>query len=239
MKHETEVGPFPMDSGEYYVGDLQHVFDCATWNEVVTLFPDASKDMQGKVTLASGRVICMFDLPSNGFRRRDYMDIQGRCYYMNSSLMGITLAHGLEAEYKDDNLRTCAREKGEDFQDMMARMGNVVQYKEKFECNSIVSVLKGGHIMGRDCDIAMIRFGDNVCIDTDESQDDSSDSGKEDGDAFFMTAAKRMADAVAYDKKEAARKAGSDKAAKPAAAIAKPIKKNTKTKTKTKTKNKK
>ena len=69
MNHDLngskELGPFNMDAGTYYVGDLQHVFDVATWNEVVQLSPVLQYDsMQGQVTLASGgaRFACSFCL---------------------------------------------------------------------------------------------------------------------------------------------------------------------------------
>lgn len=202
-----EVGPFTMDAGDFYVGDLQHVVDVATWDEIVKLFPTFNNgDMQGKFTLASGRVLCMFNLPSNGFRRRDYIDMQGRHYYMNSSLMGITLAAGLEAEYKDVNLSTCSRKKGEDFEDMMDRLGNIVTYKDPFECNSIITVIKDGSIMGGDSDVALISFGTNVVINTDES-DNSEESGDDevDGDhgmkLFFKSQGGRIAMVIAGQEK--------------------------------------
>jgi hypothetical protein len=177
------VGPFTMDAGKYYVGDLQHVFDCATWGEVVGCF-ESGGDMQGKFTLPNGRVCVMFDLPSNGYRRRDYDDMQGLHYYMNSSLIGITLAEGLEAEYKDINLSTCSRQEGEDFDTMTARMGNIIKYNDPFNCNSTVTVLKDGSVFGGDCNVAVIDFGDKVCIDTDESKEDDIDIG--DDPAAFM-----------------------------------------------------
>jgi hypothetical protein len=223
MQHDLngskEIGPFNMDAGKYYVGDLQHVFDVATWQEVVRLFPEPlqNNNMDGQFTLASGRKIVMFNLPGNGFRRRDYMDAQGRFYHMNSSLMGITLVENLETEYKDDNLSTCSREDGEDWSTMIARLSNVIHFKKSFACNSVVNILKNGHVFGRDCNIAMIRFGDLVCIDTDESKDD------DDSDNDFLGMKGRMAIAIAQQDKQAAIKS------KAASKLAKqPIKKSTK-----------
>ena len=236
MQHDLngskELGPFTMDAGTYYVGDLQHVFDVATWDEVVGLSPVFQYDsMQGQVTMASGRKICMFILPSNGWRCRDYMDTQGRFYHQSSTLMGITLVKNLETEYKDDNLRTCSRKDGEDWSAMMARLGNVIHFKQNFACTSVVNILKDGNIMGGDCEIAMIRFGDKVCIDTDESKFDDEESD----DDFLGGMKGRIALAIARENKEEALKSkAASKSDKSAAAVAKPIKKSKKSTTKSK-----
>ena len=169
--------------------------------------------------------MCIRDsLPSNGWRCRDYMDTQGRFYHQNSSLMGITLVKNLETEYKDDNLRTCSRKEGEDWSDMMARLGNVIQFEKNFACTSVVKTLKGGNVMGGDCKIAEIRFGDKVCIDTDESK---FGGGPSDGDYLGMKG--RIALAIARQQKEKALKfKAASKSDQSAAAVAKPIKKKSK-----------
>jgi hypothetical protein len=216
-----KIGPFNMNAGTYYVGDLQHVFDTTTWAEIVQLFPVFQNDnMQGKFTLASGREICMFNLPSNGYRQRDYRDLQGRSYYQNSSLMGLTLVGNLETEYKDDNLRTCSRKEGEDWSAMMARLGNVIQFEKNFACTSVVNILKDGNVMGGDCKIAEIRFGDKVCIDTDESK---FGGGPSDGDFLGMKG--RCALAIARQQKEKALKFKAASKSDQWVAAAKPIKK--------------
>ena len=228
MQHDLngseELGPFNMDAGTYYVGDLKHVFDVATWDEVVGLSPIRAGRGGREVTLASGRKICMFIPPSNGWWCRDYHDTQGRFYHQNSSLMGITLVNNLETEYKDDNLKTCARKHGEDWSAMMARSGNVIHFKKNFACTSVVNIHKGDIIT---CKIAVIRFGhvtcrfsSKVCIDTDESKFDDEESD----DDFFMKGR------IALKSKAASK---SDKSA---AAVAKPIKKSKKSTTTKKSK---
>jgi hypothetical protein len=219
MQHDPggseEIGPFTLNAGKYYVGDLQHVFDCSTWGDVVKCFPEPlqNDNMSGKFTLPSGRVIVMFNLPSNGFRRRDYTDMHGRDYYMNSSLMGITLVENLESEYKDEKLKTCTREHGETWSHMMERVGNVVEYKDSFSCSSVVTVQKDGSIMGGDCKIAMIRLGGKVCIDTNEDMDDSDgDDGNNLDDLLKGGFSRRIAQGL---RAHALEKAGKSKCTKP------------------------
>ncbi|KAJ1493173.1 hypothetical protein T484DRAFT_3638267, partial [Baffinella frigidus] len=45
-----------------------------------------SKTGQGQFTLSNGRIVVIYDLPSNGLRRREYDDSTGRVYYNDSAV---------------------------------------------------------------------------------------------------------------------------------------------------------
>jgi hypothetical protein len=172
-----------MQAGEYYVGDLTYVLDTAVWTELHTLI-DATEYKygtctmgQGKFTLNSGRVVVIYNLPSNGFRRRDYDDLKGRWYYNSSGTFGLTLAEGLEEEYHDKGLKTSPEEEGEDWDATLARLAHIITYSNDFNCSNVVSNQIDGNLMGFDCEVAVIQFGGEVFVDTEENySDDSEDS---------------------------------------------------------------
>jgi hypothetical protein len=80
-----EMGPYFMDKGRYYVGDLSGV-----------LTNDEVKEFSGKIgqfTLTGGREIVNFKLPyGDGI----YPDSKGRNHIVDSGTVGITLAEGLK-----------------------------------------------------------------------------------------------------------------------------------------------
>jgi hypothetical protein len=176
-----EVGPIAMKAGEYYVGDLTHVLDTAAWGELHVLC-DAKESKYGKrgrFTLSNGRIVVIYDLPSNGYRRTLYDDLQGRVYEVSSGTIGLTLAKGLEEEYHDKGLKTSPELKGEDWGTTVARLAHIVNYKKNFHCMSMTDTLKNGRIFGGDCEVALIHFGYKVCINTDESHGDACDTDDE------------------------------------------------------------
>jgi hypothetical protein len=80
-----ETGPFFMDKGRYYVGDLS-----------VVLTNDELNEFSGKIgqfTLTGGREIVNFKLPyGDGI----YPDSKGRNHVVDGGTIGITLAKGLK-----------------------------------------------------------------------------------------------------------------------------------------------
>jgi hypothetical protein len=176
ITHPITIGPFAMKAGKYYVGDLTYVLDTAVWTELLLLIDNPEHKYgdstigQGQFTLSNGRIVVIYDLPSNGFRRREYEDMTGRVYYNDSGTFGMTLAKGLEEEYHDKGLSTSPEEEGEDWGMTIARLAHIVTYSKKFNCTNIVSNQVGGHIMGSDCEISLIQLG-KVCINTEESMD--------------------------------------------------------------------
>jgi hypothetical protein len=109
----------------------------------------------------------IYDLPSNGYRRREYDDMTGRVYYNTSGTFGMTLAKGLEEEYHDKGLHTSPEQEGEDWGMTIARLAHIVTYTKKFNCTNIVSNLVDGRVMGGDGETSLIQLG-KVCINTDE-----------------------------------------------------------------------
>jgi hypothetical protein len=206
VKRSYQVGPYAMESGRYYVGDLSHVFDVTTWDDIIkhlTVFKDGQwAGMQGKYTLPNGRVVVMFYLPDYrpegmrdlpGFRCRDYTDKEGRAYYVNTPSIGITLEEGLQSEYtekpSEQSKSSIEYHNGEDWNGMVQRAAHVVEFEEDFTCTSLVDVLKDEdraaptfpHLRkeGGTSDVAVISFGDKVSIDTEENEDHDSDSDEE------------------------------------------------------------
>jgi hypothetical protein len=177
-RNPIEVGPIVMKAGEYYVGDLTHVLDTAAWQELHVLCDteESKYGKYGRFTLSNGRIVVIYNLPSNGFRRTLYDDLQGRVYEVSSGTIGLTLAKGLEGVYGDNGLNTSPELEGEDWSTTIARLAHIVKYKKKFNCMSIIDILPNGRICGGDCEVAVIHFGYNVCINTDESQGDACDT---------------------------------------------------------------
>ncbi|KAJ1466000.1 hypothetical protein T484DRAFT_1862889 [Baffinella frigidus] len=181
-----QVGPYAMERGRYYVGDLQHIFDVTTWDEIIKHLDGGYEDgdwvgVQGKYTFPSGRVVVMFNLPSNGYRVRYYTDTAGRAYYVNCPSIGITLEEGLQSEYtekpSEQSKSSIEYHNGEDWDGMVQRVAQVVEFEEDFTCTSVVDVLKDGRIFGGDCHVAVLSFGDKVSIDTNgENYSDSDEA---------------------------------------------------------------
>ncbi|KAJ1486808.1 hypothetical protein T484DRAFT_2296051 [Baffinella frigidus] len=185
IAYPITIGPFAMKAGKYYVGDLTYVLDTAAWTELHILLDNKEHKYgtcemgQGRFTLSNGRIVVIYDLPCNGYRRREYEDMTGRVYYNTSGTFGMTLAKGLEEEYHDKGLNTSPEQEGEDWGMTIARLAHIVTYTKKFNCTNAVSNLVDGRIMGGDCEISWIQLG-KVCINTDESQEDGVSPTDED-----------------------------------------------------------
>ena len=161
----VEIGPCRMDRGTYYVGDLMHVLDTAAWDELMLL----RNGTWGKFTLKNGRIVVIYNCPSNGYRRRMYDDLQGRVYELTSATFGCTLKQGLENEYSDKGLPVSMFKVGETWDTTLEQLAHSVHYKKKFDCFSIVETLVNGRVFGGDCEIAFIRMGCKIMLNTEEA----------------------------------------------------------------------
>jgi len=167
----VEIGPCRMDRGKYYVGDLMHVLDTAAWDELMLL----RNGTWGKFTLKNGRIVVIYDCPSNGYRRVLYDDLQGRVYQLSSGTFGCTLEKGLESEYSDRGLSFSVFKLGASWDTTIQQVAHSVHYSQKFDCFSIVETLVNGRIMGGDCEIAFIRLGCKIMLNTEETMISLSD----------------------------------------------------------------
>ena len=176
------IGACEMPRGTYYVGDLTHVLDTETWEGLHRVRNDA----WGKFVLDNGRIVVIYNLPSNGYRKRQYKDLEGRVYGVDSGTIGITLARGLESEYGDKGIHMSPELPGEDWHMTITRLANIVRYNDQFECDATIKTVVRGNIFGGDCEVALIRLGTEVCIDTDESYDnDTSETESDNGECVF------------------------------------------------------
>jgi hypothetical protein len=139
----SEIAVSFMPQGKYYVGDLRFVLDNdGTWDEVCNLRKvnhRAGECGQGHFTTSNGREIVIFDTAygpdvHNGLQ---HVDLDGKCYTINSGSIGLTLAEGL------DN----------------TQHGNIIEFEEKFMC-----MAKNSWRPGQDMKICF--FGNEVCIAT-------------------------------------------------------------------------
>jgi len=147
------------------------ILDTAAWDELALL----RNGGWGKFTLKNGRIVVIYECPSNGFRRRTYDDLQGRVYELTSATFGCTLKKGLENEYSDKGLPCSMFKVGETWDTTLEELAHSVRYKEKFDCFSIVETLVDGRVMGGDCEIAFIRMGCKIMLNTNEADLGSSD----------------------------------------------------------------
>ena len=170
------IGSCEMPPGIYYVGDLTHVLD----TENCEALDRVRNGGCGKFSLDNGRVVVVYNLPSNGCRKRQYQDMQGRVYSVESGTIGLTLAKGLESEYSDRGLPTSPQLTGEDWYATITRLAHVMRYNDQFECDSVIKTLVGGNAFGCDCEVALVRMGTGVCIDTDESCYNDADETESD-----------------------------------------------------------
>jgi hypothetical protein len=149
-RYTREWGPFTMEAGDYYVGDLGYVMNRRAWKEFCNLThpTGGGHSIDGLFELANGRKVITFSLPDGW-----YTDYKGRNYTVDSGTVGLTLVEGLKAEYEAEN--DDVDTKGEDFDSKMKSLGNIIEYKDKFACHSALD-------HGRE----LIRFGDSVTINT-------------------------------------------------------------------------
>jgi hypothetical protein len=80
----VQVGPYELDEGEYWVGDLCHVLCDEHWKEIKCL---------GYLTLSDGREVVQFKLPDRG--GGTYPSNDGKRYLVDSGTIGITRVEGL------------------------------------------------------------------------------------------------------------------------------------------------
>ena len=172
------IGPCEMPPGIYYVGDLTHVLDTKSWEELHRV----RNGGWGKFSLDNGRVVVVYNLPSNGYSKCQYQDMQGHIYSVESGTIGLTLANGLETEYRDMGLPTSPKLAGEDWHATITRLSHVMRYNDPFKCDSVIKTLVGGNAFGCDCEVALVRMGTEVCIDTDESCYDDTDETESDSE---------------------------------------------------------
>jgi hypothetical protein len=81
-----------MDEGKYYVGDLCYVFDDKQWAEVCSLTfpfgnasPNRNKQVNGRLVLKDGTVICIY---GTAYGDGVYLDKRDREYYVDSGTLG-------------------------------------------------------------------------------------------------------------------------------------------------------
>ena len=169
MRVSAQLGPFGMQAGTHFVGDLCYVLNEDVWKELCAMMfaRDKTTGTSGKFTLSNGREVVLFSTPmGDGL----YNDSADRMYCVDSGTIGITTTDGLKEEYGTQVWH--GPYVGELWDSMLKRLGNIIQYEENFVC---MTGSMDGSIRGKAVDVMV--FGDHVVIELSDEDDDLSDSG--------------------------------------------------------------
>jgi hypothetical protein len=167
MLGSAKLGPFGMQAGTHFVGDLCYVLNDHVWKELCAMMfaIDKINGTYGKFTLSNGREVVLFNMPmGDGF----YKDSADRTYCVDSGTIGITTNENLKEEY---GTQVCNGPVGEVWDSRLKRLGNIIQYDENFMC---MTGSIDGSIRKKAVDVMVL--GDHVVIELSDEDEDLSDS---------------------------------------------------------------